>query len=48
MTDEYAVDIPKSSEETIIAQIKLDIENAVSSTGESKEMYDDEDWNGHE
>ena len=45
MTDEYAVDIPKSSEETIIAQIKLDIENALS-TGAAKEMYDDEDWTG--
>jgi len=45
MTDEYAVDTPKSSEETIIAQIKLDIENALS-TGAAKEMYDDEDWTG--
>ncbi len=30
MTDEYAVDVPKSSEEAIIAQIKLDIEDALS------------------
>ena len=45
MTDEYAVDVPKSSEEAIIAQIKLDIEDALS-TGAAKEMYDDEDWTG--
>ena len=35
MTDEYAVDVPKSSEEAIIAQIKLDIEDALS-TGAAK------------
>ena len=45
MTDEYPVDIPKSSEETIIAQIKADVETALS-TGAAKEMYDDDEWTG--
>lgn len=45
MTDEHPVDIPKSSEETIIAQIKSDIEIALA-TGAAKEMYDDDEWTG--
>lgn len=45
MTDEHPVDIPKSSEETIMAQIKLDIETALA-TGAAKEMYDDDEWTG--
>lgn len=45
MTDEHPVDVPKSSGETIMAQIRLDIETALS-TGAAKEMYDDDDWTG--
>lgn len=45
MTDEHPVDIPKSSEETIMAQIKWDIETALA-TGAAKEMYDDDEWTG--
>ena len=45
MTDEYPIDVPKSSEEAIIAQIKLDIETALA-TGAAKEMYDDDEWTG--
>lgn len=45
MTDDYAVSIPKTSEEVIISQIKADIETALS-TGSAKEFYDDDTWTG--
>lgn len=45
MTDDYAVSLPKSSEESIIALIKSDIETALS-TGAAKEFYDDDNWAG--
>ena len=45
MTDDYAVAVPKSSEESIIAQVKADI-NAALSTGSAKEFYSDDEWKG--
>ncbi|NDV63652.1 RagB/SusD family nutrient uptake outer membrane protein [Bacteroides sp. 224] len=45
MTDEHSIDVPKSSEEVIIAQIKSDIKAALDS-GAAKEFYDDDEWEG--
>ena len=45
VTDSYPFNIAKSSEETILVQIKEDIKTALAS-GAAKEFYDDDTWAG--
>ncbi len=45
VTDSYPFNIGKSSEETLIAQIKEDIKTALAS-GAAKEFYDNDAWAG--
>lgn len=45
VTDTYPFQVAKDSEETIIAQIKADIQTALA-TGAAKEFYDDDKWGG--